>query len=155
MFITRSNTNQSIPNTDEVLQLQFNPTLSGLCKQAVGHSYLIYDVSQEMLQEFRKEKMVTTETTFLCLKNNFEFNKSFNKYLGLGLDDTLVSKRFGLGIISDQELFFNCGTDKMLDQFLTSKNIRIPQATFEAMKKRRNAVKRYILLLLRFYFYLK
>ena len=99
-------------------------------------------LSMRLLEELINEGIIADDIDYQSLVSNVLLMKTILLYLGQGLSTTINESKFGLDLISDFELYFNCKSDTQLNVKIKDHNLSAEK--YVELQKSRNSCVRFV-----------
>jgi hypothetical protein len=93
--------------------LDLGPTVVSLCKRILHGAESQRKLCRELREVLLAAGVLNYEETYDTIARNVKLMETLKNLFGLGFCATMTSTNWGLGIISDFDLFFNCRKDKV------------------------------------------
>lgn len=104
-----SETEETITFTTEELDL---------CKSAITVWKGMHRIAIELKSRLMERNVISFHDTYTTVKNRKPLMEVLQKSIALGLDHNIESGRFGLGIVSDFDLYFNMSSNPEFNEYL-------------------------------------
>ena len=107
------------------------------------HSYMhnLSDNKQhakKVKKEWMTSRIINSDSMFTEVAENSLLMKTVGRHLANGLPQQIEKSNFGLGMLTDHDLYFNGSTDKKLRVLLQSKNLNLTMPQFFNLAKLRD-----------------
>lgn len=99
-------------------------------------AFRVDDLAKELLKELRKDEVILKDDTYSTVKTNTPLMKILLLGMARGLCKTSEGSRYGLGYVSDFDLYFNMA-DKSFDSFLEGIHFDKNLPEYKTLKKNR------------------
>ena len=95
-------------------------------------------LATKLKKNFESNGIIEADATYEEVSKDVKLMKTLLKYLGQGLPDTNEKSNYGLGYLTDHNLYFNGSTDKKLDNLIAY--LHLPHDTVVKLQKKRTAL---------------
>eukprot|EP01033_Poteriospumella_lacustris_P013327 gene13327-9548_t len=119
----------------------FSETAVNLCRDIVAVDYKKKDLSMKLKDELMRINVIRAEDTYESLLKDNAFMTPFRTYLSSFLSDDPKASLYGMGIVSDHDMFHNMATDRDMKAFLKGKKLdkgNLEQLMLALGSKRKN-----------------
>jgi hypothetical protein len=119
----------------------FSETAINLCRDIVVVDYKKKDLSLKLKEELMRINVIRAEDTYESLVKDNAFMTPFRAYLSSFLSDDPKASLYGMGIVSDHDLFHNMSTDRDMKAFLKGRKLdkgNLEQLMLALGSKRKN-----------------
>jgi hypothetical protein len=115
-----------------------------LIHSIMGNALKNKKFSEELRKNWENDDLVAEDAFFEDVFGNKPLMRTMTGHLANVLSDDLTTSIWGLGLVTDHELYFQGKTDEMLNTLLASKGIALTHAKFLELRKKRNLVFKFV-----------
>lgn len=112
-----------VSTEDVVKKLEISEASKGYCCDLVKNFYNRVDLSRKLKESLQNDKIFDEKATYDDLIQNTKFMTNFRLYLSAYLPDSNLYSKYGLGLMSDFDLYHNCKSPKQLEATMASYQI--------------------------------
>lgn len=127
-------------NDDVIMDNNAVSLIHSLIRNALTNKAL----ALQLKKNWEDSDFIAENEFFENVYSNKPLMRTMIKHLANGLSESMEQSLYGLGILTDHELYFQGKTDAMLTQLLTSKNILLSHEKFVALSKKRTLLYKFV-----------
>ena len=114
--------------------IKFDKEAISLCATIMCNSSKNKLLSVKLKLNWEKNSIIEVDAIYDEVAQNKLLMKTLLKYMGQGLPDTIEKSNYGMGYLSDHNLYFNGSTDIKLNNLIAPLNL--PHATVVELQKK-------------------
>jgi len=122
----------------------FNEEAAVICKQIMRNELRNKDLAIQLKENWIVSNIIQVDATYNEVASDSVLMKTLLWHLGSGLSQDPKESRYGNKIISDFDLYFNCTTDKLLNEMLSKLNISVTYEEGLELKRKRNNLAEFV-----------
>lgn len=115
----------------------YSPAAVSICEKLMQSEYNKIKLAEALCKELSDTDIIPCDATYFSIRENNKFMRSFRYYLSSKLPNKLDVSRYGLGLVSDFDLYVNMATDVELKAFMEKHRIDVKHID-KLKKNRRN-----------------
>eukprot|EP01041_Mallomonas_annulata_P015705 gene15705-33176_t len=117
---------------------KFDKEAIKLCSSIMSNASKNKVYAIALRQNWERNGIIECDATYEEVSTKTILMKTLLKYLGQGLSDDVTKSNYGLSILSDHNLYFNCSTDSKLNVQIS--HLNLDHATVIKLQKKRNCL---------------
>ena len=115
-----------------------------LIHSIMGNALINKKFSEELRKNWENNDLVSDDAFFEDVYGNKPLMRTMTRHLANALSDDVTKSIWGLGLVSDHELYFQGKTDDMLNTLLASKGIALTHSKFLDLRKKRTLMFKFV-----------
>lgn len=128
----------TLPVVHMINSIVFSEQATSCVNSIVIHAYHCREYALKLRDILMSDGVISDEDSYYTVSDNVPFKSALLKYIASSLPTTVEKSKYGIGLISDFDLYHNMKTDKDMFSFLNKTKLTISDVTtITILKKNR------------------